>query len=142
LRQFVTNRSNASSNHKWLLPTGSRAIMNQRRVLKYLSWLASTLVHKMLRAAFKTSIAITSTRSCPSARIVRPSVVLGTRFNSSRTPEQRKASNKAKEELQKDWTAPILTYEEVKQKSKQPSEVRIGFAVHLIDSQSRSRMRI
>jgi len=69
-------------------------------------------------------------------------VVLGTRFNSSRTPEQRKASNKAKEELQKDWIARILTYEEVKQKSKQPSEVRIGFVVHLIDSQSRFRMRI
>ena len=96
----------------------------------------------MLRAAFKTSIAITSTQSRQSARIVRPLVVLGTRFNSTRTPEQRKASNNAKEELQKDWIAPILTYEEVKQKSQQPSEVRIGFIVRSIDAQSRSRMRI
>jgi hypothetical protein len=99
-------------------------------------------LHKMLRTTFKASIAVISTRSHQSARIFRPLVVSGTRYNSSRTPEQRKASNKAKNELQKDWVAPILTYEEVKQKSKQPSEVRIGFAVHLIDSQSRSRMRI
>jgi len=73
----------------------------------------------MLRAAFKPSIAITSRSSL---RIARPRLILGTRFNSSRTPEQQKAWIKAKEELQKDWVAPILSYEEVKQKSQQPSE--------------------
>lgn len=85
----------------------------------------------MLRTAFKSSIAVTSRSS---VRITRPRVVLGTRFNSSRTPEQQKAWIKAKEELQKDWIAPILSYEEVKQKSQQPSEVRTAFVVYLMDS--------
>jgi len=85
----------------------------------------------MLRTAFKSSIAITSRSS---VRIARPRVILGTRFNSSRTPEQQKAWIKAKEELQKDWIAPILSYEEVKQKSQQPSEVRAALAVYSMDS--------
>ena len=85
----------------------------------------------MLRTAFKSSIAVTSRSS---VRITHPRVVLGPRFNSSRTPEQQKAWIKAKEELQKDWIAPILSYEEVKQKSQQPSEVRAAFAVYLMDS--------
>jgi hypothetical protein len=85
----------------------------------------------MLRTAFKSSIAVTSRSS---VLITRPRVVLGTRFNSSRTPEQQKAWIKAKEELQKDWIAPILSYEEVKQKSQQPSEVRTTFAVCLVGS--------
>ena len=72
----------------------------------------------MLRAGF---ISLSSTRT--SVRIARPLVVLGTRLNSSQSPEQKKALNKAKNELQKDWIAPILTYEEVKHKSQQPSEV-------------------
>ncbi|KAI9512650.1 Rhodanese-like protein [Russula earlei] len=76
----------------------------------------------MLRASFKSSFAIISTRSLASVRISRPLVVLGARHNSSRTPEEKKAYNKAKEELLKDWIAPILTYEQVKQKSQQPSE--------------------
>jgi len=86
----------------------------------------------MLRTAFKSSIIPITTRS--SVRIARPRVELGTRFNSSRTPEQQKAWIKAKEELQKDWIAPILTYEEVKQKSQQPSEVRTAFALYLMGS--------
>ena len=96
----------------------------------------------MLRATFKSSLGITSTRSRTVVRVTRPLVVLGTRPNSTRTPEQQKAYNKAKDELQKDWIAPILTYEGVKQKSQQPSEVRTAFPVHSIDSQSRPRMRI
>ncbi|KAN0121575.1 Rhodanese-like protein [Russula decolorans] len=71
----------------------------------------------MLRARF---IALSSTRH--SVRIARPVVILGTRLNSSQTPEQKRALNKEKKELQKDWIAPIITYEEVKHKSQQPSE--------------------
>jgi hypothetical protein len=69
------------------------------------------------------SIALSAARSLPSKQIPRPLLVPGFRFNSSLTPEERKAHNKTKKELQKDWAAPILTYEQVKQKSQQPSEV-------------------
>jgi hypothetical protein len=96
----------------------------------------------MLRASFKSAIAVIATRSHPSVRIARPLVVLGARFNSSRTPEQKRDANKAKKELQKDWSAPILTYEEVKQKSERPSEVSTAFTVHSIDSISPFRVRI
>ncbi|KAI0252596.1 Rhodanese-like protein [Lactifluus subvellereus] len=75
----------------------------------------------MLRALFKSSIA-TAVQSRASVQVARPLAVLGTRFNSSLTPDQQKAYNKAKKELQKDWATPILTYETVKQKSQQPSE--------------------
>lgn len=95
----------------------------------------------MLRIALKSSIIPITSRS--SVRIARSRVELGTRFNSSLTPEQREAWIKAKEELQKDWIAPILTYEEVKQKAQQPSEVRAAFSVYLLDGlTSLSRMRI
>src|SRR5260370_38996216 len=91
----------------------------------------------MLRASF---ISLSSTRH--SLRIARPVVVFGTRFNSSQTPEQKRALNKERRELQKDWIAPILTYEQVKHKSQQPSEVRTSLPVRTIDSQTRQRMRI
>ena len=66
------------------------------------------------------SIALSAARSLPRKP---PLLVPGFRFNSTLTPEERKAHNKAKKELQKDWAAPILTYEQVRQKSQQPSEV-------------------
>ncbi|KAH9043730.1 Rhodanese-like domain-containing protein [Lactarius hengduanensis] len=68
------------------------------------------------------TIVLSAARSRPSTHIPRPLLVPGLRFNSSRTSEERKAHNKAKEDLQKDWVAPILTYEQVKRKSQQPSE--------------------
>ncbi|KAF8273770.1 Rhodanese-like domain-containing protein [Lactarius quietus] len=71
----------------------------------------------MLRA-----IVLSGARSRPSIHIIRPLLVPGFRFNSSQTPEERRAHNKEKEQLQKDWATPILTYEQVKQKSQQPSE--------------------
>ncbi|KAH9996562.1 Rhodanese-like protein [Russula vinacea] len=71
----------------------------------------------MLRAGF---ISLSSIRT--SVRIYRPLVVLGTRLNSSQTPEEKKAHHKAKDEFRKDWKGPILTYEQVKHKSQQPSE--------------------
>jgi len=91
----------------------------------------------MLRASFKSSIAIASTvtRSRASVRFARPLVVLGTRFNSSQTPEERNVHIKGREELLKDWVAPIITYENVKKKTQQPSEVRAAFTFRPIDSQ-------
>ncbi|SRR6266478_4919718 len=86
----------------------------------------------MLRATF---ISLSSTRH--SVRFARPVVILGTRLNSSQTPEQKRALNKEKNELQKDWIAPILTYEEVKHRSQQPSEVRTSLPVYSIDVQTR-----
>ena len=91
----------------------------------------------MLRARF---ISLSSARH--SVRIARPVVILGTRLNSSQTPEQKSALKKEKRELQKDWSAPILTYDEVKHKSQQPSEVRTSLPVYFIDSQTRQRTRI
>ena len=73
------------------------------------------------------SVVLSAARSRPSSQIPRTLLVPGFRFNSSQTPEERKAHNKAQKELQKDWAAPILTYEQVKQKSQQPSEVRSFF---------------
>lgn len=70
------------------------------------------------------SIILSAAQSRPSVHIPHPRSVPGFRFNSSQTPEERKAHNKAKNELQKDWVTSILTYEQVKRKSQQPSEVR------------------
>ena len=97
----------------------------------------SLALFEMLRSRF---ISLSSTRH--SVRIARPVVILGTRLNSSQTPEQKRALNKEKKEFQKDWIAPTLTYEEVKHKSQQPSEVRTSFPVHFIVSQTRQRTRI
>lgn len=83
---------------------------------------------KMLR-----SIVLSAARSRPSTRITRPILVPGVRFNSSLSSEERRALNKEKKQLQKDWAAPTLTYEQVKQKSQQPSEVRSCFASHPMD---------
>jgi hypothetical protein len=91
----------------------------------------------MLRARL---ISLSPTRA--SVRIARPVVVLRTRLNSSQTPEEKKAYNKAKKELQQDWSSPILTYEEVKLKSQQPSEVRTALPVHSIGSQTWQRVHI
>ncbi|KAI0307588.1 Rhodanese-like protein [Multifurca ochricompacta] len=76
----------------------------------------------MLRASFNRNMALFAARSRTRIQISSPLLVLGLRFNSSRTPEEKIAYNKIKEELQKDWTAPTLTYEQVKQRSQQPSE--------------------
>ena len=108
-----------------------------RNLLCYLKRDRESITCKMLRAGF---ISLSSSRI--SVRTARPLVVLGTRLNSSQTPEQKRALNKAKEELQKDWIAPILTYEEVKHKSQQPSEVRATLPVHSTESQTRPRVRI
>ena len=91
----------------------------------------------MLRAGF---ISLSSTRT--SVRIARPLVVLGTRLNSSQTPEEKRAHHKAKDKFRKDWKGLILTYEQVKHKSQQPSEVRTALPVHSIGSQTLQRMRI
>jgi len=83
----------------------------------------NSTLFEMLRARF---ISLSTTRH--SVRISRPVVILGTRLNSFQTPEQKRALNKEKKELQKDWIAPILAYEEVKHKSQQPSEVRASLS--------------
>ncbi len=88
------------------------------------------------------SIILSSARSRASIRFSRPLLVSSIRYNSSRTPEERKAHNKAKEELLKDWVAPILTYEEVKRKSQQPSEVRSFCSLVTQSSPHFVRMRI
>ena len=106
--------------------------------LRYLKTQVSfALFFQMLRARF---ISLSSTRY--NVRIARPVLILGTRLNSSQTPEQKRTLNKEKKKLQKDWSAPILTYGEVKHKSQQPSEVRTSLFVHFIDSQTRQRTRI
>src|ERR1700735_1894311 len=81
--------------------------------------LASSVSSEMLRC-----VVLSAARS---HHVPRPLLVPGFRFNSSQSSEERKAHNKAKNELQKDWVAPILTFEQVKRKSQQPSEVRPFF---------------
>jgi hypothetical protein len=76
------------------------------------------------------SVVLSATRTRSSIHITRPLLVPGFRFNSSQSSEERKALNKEKKQLQKDWASPILTYEQVKQKSQQPSEVRSCFSTN------------
>ncbi|KAI0048431.1 endoplasmic reticulum protein [Auriscalpium vulgare] len=80
----------------------------------------------MIRAAAARSAIFA--RAARSNASVRPLLAARVRYNSSQptlTPEQakeRKARLAETDALQSDWTAPILSYETVKQKSLQPSE--------------------
>lgn len=84
-------------------------------------------------ATLTRAISLIPARTVPRTRLPRPLPMLinSTRFNSTqspRTPEEeeaRQAALHARDELQKDWSIPILSYEVVKQKSLQPSEVRL-----------------
>ncbi|KAI0271523.1 Rhodanese-like protein [Gloeopeniophorella convolvens] len=81
----------------------------------------------MLRSTLGRSLVTTAVRYRATSQITRVVIGRGARFNSTQTPparseEERKLRNKLREELLEDWTAPILSYEEVKQKSQEPSE--------------------
>jgi thiosulfate:glutathione sulfurtransferase len=68
---------------------------------------------------------------------VAPRIVYAVRWNSTKPPVSeaadaaakaakaaKKAALDARDELQKDWTAPVVTYEQVKQMSEAPGTVR------------------
>ncbi|VDB84493.1 unnamed protein product [Peniophora sp. CBMAI 1063] len=78
----------------------------------------------MLRTAVSTT-----RKSLPraAANVVRtrmPALIAirsAARWNSTLTPEQRKAALKERDNLDRDWIAPKLSYEDVKKRSEQPS---------------------
>ncbi|KIO02431.1 hypothetical protein M404DRAFT_669414 [Pisolithus tinctorius Marx 270] len=78
----------------------------------------------MLRAAL-VSTPRTSLRSAyVSTRVFRPSFQAFARHESSKPadPEALRAARKLQDALQRDWQSPILTYEQVKPKTLQPSD--------------------
>ncbi|KAI0067878.1 endoplasmic reticulum protein [Artomyces pyxidatus] len=81
----------------------------------------------MLRVAIARSVPVVRAAVVRSGVSRSPVLSFGIRYNSSKplTPEQhaaRRAILDARDSLQKDWTAPVISYEAVKQKSQQPSE--------------------
>ena len=79
----------------------------------------------MLRVAFSRSVVAarlaTSARSpAPLSRIALQHI----RWESSTAPDQRKQQLEAADELRRDWDAKVITYEELKPKTTQPSPVR------------------
>ena len=52
-----------------------------------------------------------------------PLLQLPTRFESTQAPDPRRAALEAKDDLQRDWDAKVLSYEELKPKTQQPSPV-------------------
>lgn len=78
----------------------------------------------MLRLAFSRSVAVprvaSRARALPfSARIVQQQI----RCQSIESPGEGKNSSNGVETLRRDWDAPIITYEELKPKTTQPSPV-------------------
>lgn len=91
---------------------------------------------------FRTAVS-TARKSMPraAATVVRaraPAMIATrttARWNSTLSPEQRKAALKERDNLDRDWIAPKLTYENVKKRSEQPSPVRAN-ALPSISAQS------
>ncbi|KAI0724343.1 Rhodanese-like protein [Cerioporus squamosus] len=76
----------------------------------------------MLRLSFARSVAIARTASHARVSVLTPRVALQqVRYESSKTPEERKKMLEARDELQRDWDAKVITYEELKPKTLQPS---------------------
>lgn len=82
----------------------------------------------MLRVSL--SRALVASRQVNAQRLTRLSTpaphlrVNSLRYNSSSIDAARAEAKKIKEQMQADWTAPKLTYEQVKPRTEQPSPVR------------------
>ncbi|KAI0314989.1 Rhodanese-like protein [Amylostereum chailletii] len=77
----------------------------------------------MFRVAARSAARQSSRLAVAVARPIGPRAVV--RFNSSKprpTPEQKEAMDDRDRLHKKDWNTPILTYEEVKKRSEQPSD--------------------
>ena len=79
----------------------------------------------MFRVALIRTTAMGLARPTPalSARVVLPRLSLLVRYNSSKPPLTEKQQLEAQDDLRRDWDARILSYEELKPKTQQPSPV-------------------
>ena len=78
----------------------------------------------MLRLTLARSAALARIASHARVSIVAPRVALQQiRYESSKTPEERKKMLDQRADLQRDWDAKVITYEELKPKTLQPSPV-------------------
>lgn len=80
-------------------------------------------------AAFRASTRATQRLATTATRAAHPRPLVALRFNSNLSPvdDARKAAQKAQNELQRDWDAKVITYNELKPKTDSPSTVRIDF---------------
>ncbi|KAI0639193.1 Rhodanese-like protein [Trametes polyzona] len=75
----------------------------------------------MHRLAFARSAAVARSLTHVRAPVVSPRIVLQARYESTKTPDERKKALEARDKLQADWDAKVITYEELKPKTLQPS---------------------
>ncbi|KAI0662618.1 Rhodanese-like protein [Cubamyces menziesii] len=74
----------------------------------------------MLRLAFTRSATVARTATCARAT-VSPRLVQQLRHESTKPSEERKEALESRNNIQRDWAAPVITYEELKPKTLQPS---------------------
>ena len=94
----------------------------------------------MFRIALRQSLIATRFAQQRSAipAVFRAPLIIGGRFESNQGATVREKQ----QYLQADWVAPKLTYEEVKKRTQEPTEVRLGSCtVSYIPCQCTSRMR-
>ncbi|TFK88578.1 Rhodanese-like protein [Polyporus arcularius HHB13444] len=76
----------------------------------------------MLRLTFARTAAVARAASHARTSGITPRVALQqVRYESSKTPEERKKLLEVRDDLQRDWDAKVITYEELKPKTLQPS---------------------
>lgn len=97
------------------LKTGLRSSVAPRRVLL-------AVKHARFESTTPTPEAAAAETPAEQAEADRP----------ARTPADKKAWLKAQDDLQRDWDAKELTYEELKPKTEQPTPVRFASAIDVL----------
>ncbi|KAI0768496.1 Rhodanese-like protein [Trametes elegans] len=75
----------------------------------------------MLRLAFARTNTVALNVAHVRTTLVSPRVILHFRHESTKAPEERVKLHEARNDLQRDWDAKVITYEELKPKTLQPS---------------------
>ncbi|KAI0670112.1 Rhodanese-like protein [Trametes maxima] len=75
----------------------------------------------MFRLAFARSAIVARSAACTRASVISPRIALQVRHESSDASDGRKKALEARDHLQRDWDAKVITYEELKPKTLQPS---------------------
>lgn len=78
----------------------------------------------MLRLALSRSVHVARATALPRPALISSRTALQhVRFESSKVSDERKKVLEAQNDLQRDWDAKVITYEELKPKTVQPSPV-------------------
>ncbi|KAI0374382.1 Rhodanese-like protein [Pilatotrama ljubarskyi] len=75
----------------------------------------------MLRLALSRSANAARCAAYARTSVLSPRVTLHARHESTKTTDERKKVLEARDDLQRDWDAKVITYEELKPKTLQPS---------------------